>query len=150
MRGWVGLWVGLGASLAGGCTPATAPAPATLSQTWMIGIERMRDDSLLMMPFTNRLLATLAAMPKTQLIFLAAGRNDPLFAAYAGNKLRVYPWLRGEGNCMEFSYTVFQAGLQEATYSVVVPALAAGTEPDSACVDRAAGSFYQALALQGL
>jgi hypothetical protein len=89
-------------------------------------------------------------MPNTQVVFVGAGRNDPLFSAYTGNKLRVYPWLHGEGNCMEFSYSVFQAGQQVATYSLVVPALAAGPEPDSACVDRAASAFYRALALQGI
>ncbi len=147
---WPGIGIGIAAGLGGGCTALFAPPPATLSQSWMIGIERMRDDSLLMMPFTNRLLAALAGMPNTQVVFVGGGRNDPLFSAYAGNKLRVYPWLRGEGDCMQFSYSVFQAGQQVATYSLVVPALAAGEEPDSACVDRAASGFYQALAVQGM
>lgn len=150
MRRWTTLWVGIAASLGGGCVPMPYPPAATLSQKWMIGIERMRDDALLMMPFTNRFLAALAGMPNTQVVFVGAPRNDPLFSAYTGNKLIVYPWLRGEGNCMEFTYTVFQSGQQQATYSLVIPALAAGSEPDSACVDRAATAFYQALALQGL
>lgn len=150
MRAGTALRVGIVASLIGACTPVIGPPPATLGQTWMIGLERMRDDSLLMMPFTNRLQAALAAMPNTQVIFVGAPRNDPLFSAFPGNKMRVYPWLHGEGNCMEFSYTVFQSGQVQATFSHVVPALAAGEEPDSACVDRAATSFYQALALQGL
>jgi hypothetical protein len=145
---------GIAASL-GGCVPVPAPpppapSPGTLSQVWMIGIERMQGDSLLMLPFTNRFLAVLAGMPKTQVVFVASARNDPLFSAYPGNKLRVYPWLRGEGNCMEFTYSIFATGLQEARYSLIVPALAAGYEPDSACVDRAATGFYQALAIQGL
>ena len=150
MRGWQTLWAVTAASLGAGCTPAVGPPPATLSGTWLFGIERMGDDSLLMMPFTNRFLERLAAMPNTQVIFVGAPRNEPLFSAFPGNKLRVHSWLRGEGNCMEFTYTVFQSGQREATYSRVVPALPAGEEPDSACVDRAVTSLYQALATQGL
>ena len=130
MRGWTGLWVGIVASLGSGCTPVATSQPATLSQKWMIGVERMRDNSLLMAPFTNRFLAVLAGMPGTQLVYVGAPRNDPLFSAYTGNKLAVHSWLRGEGNCMEFTYVVFASGQQQATYSLVIPALPAGPEPD--------------------
>jgi hypothetical protein len=51
---------------------------------------------------------------------------------------------------MELTYIVHRAGQQERTYGLVVPALAAGPEPDAACVDRAASSFYHALTQQGL
>ena len=160
MRGWTVLAIGIAAGLLGGCAdllPADlrsadpAPAePTTLSDSWMVGLERMRDDALLMMPYTNRLLAALAAMPKLQVVYAGPPRNDPLFAAYSGNKLRLHPWLHGEGNCMEFTYTIFRAGQQDATHSLVVPALAAGDEPDSACVDRAASALYKALVHLGL
>ena len=124
--------------------------PTTLSQTWMIGIERMRNDPLLLAPFTNRFLADLAAMPMVQVVFVGADRNDQMFSAYSGSKLRVYPALRTGNGCMELSYSVFQAGQLVVTYGLVVPPLPAGPEPNSACVDRAAASFYQSMASEGL
>lgn len=151
MRRWQILCVGLAASLGGGCTPAYVyTPPTTLAQPWMIGIERMRNDPVLLAPFTNRLLAELAAMPQVQVVFVGAERNDQMFAAYTGNKLRVYSALRTENGCMEFSYSVFRSGQQVVTYGLVVPALPAGPEPNSACVDRAAAYFYQSMASEGL
>jgi hypothetical protein len=51
---------------------------------------------------------------------------------------------------MTVSYTIFRAGQQEAAFGLTVPPWSAGAEPDSACVDRAATQFYQALVVQGL
>ena len=51
---------------------------------------------------------------------------------------------------MTFTYAILQTGQQQAVFGLVIPPLAAGQEPDSACVDRAATQFYQALAIQGL
>ncbi|CAH2600548.1 protein of unknown function [Rhodovastum atsumiense] len=116
----------------------------------MFGIERMRDDPLPLLPSTNRFLATLAAMPRVQVVYLDADHNARLFDAYTGNKLRVLSWLRGEGHCMEITYTISQAGQQGGAFGLVIPALPAGQEPDPVCVDRAASLFYQALARQGL
>ncbi len=147
----VGLAASLAASLAGSCAPVSySPPPATLSQTWMIGIERMRNDPVLLAPNTNRFLAVLAAMPQVQVVFVGADRNDQMFSAYTGNKLRVYSALRTDNACMEFSTSVFRAGQQVVTYGLVVPPLPAGPEPDSACVDRAAASFYQSMVSEGL
>jgi hypothetical protein len=154
-RGWTSLCIGLASGLVAGCVPVPSQspplaAPDALSQRWMIGVERIHNDPLLLAPFTNRFLATLAGMPKVQVIFLGVGQNEHLFSAYAGDKLRVDASLRAGNNCMEITYTINQAGQQQATYGLVVPALPAGPEPDPACVDRAATSFYQALAAQGL
>jgi hypothetical protein len=124
--------------------------PPTLSQRWMIGIEHMRSDPLILQPLTNRFLADLAGMPEAQVVYLGVDLNSFQFNAYASDKLRVYPWLRAEGNCMEFTYIIYRAGQQVRTYGLVVPALAAGPEADTACVDRAASSFYHALTQQGL
>ena len=145
MRAWTIPWLGL---VACGCTGGTAPAALQLH--WLIGIERMQDDPLLMLPNTNRFLNDLAAMPSTQVVFLGSAENAGLFAANATSKLRVWTWLHGERSCLQVTYTVSVAGQQEATYGLVIPPLAAGPEPDSACVDRAATEFYQALVRQGL
>ena len=149
MGWWRAFCVGMAASLAAGCMSGSSPPPA-LSQRWMIGVEHMRDDPLMLQPFTNRFLAVLAGMPKTQVVYLGADRNDFLFGAYTADKLRVHPWLRAEGNCMEITYTIDRAGQQEGSYGLVVPALPAGSEPDAACVERAASSFYRTLVRQGL
>ena len=150
MDWWTTLCAGVAAGLAGGCTPVPVTPPPTLSQQWMIGIEHMRGDPLILQPLTNRFLAGLAGMPKTQVVYVGVDLNGFQFNAYAGDKLRVYPWLRAGGNCMELTYIVHRAGQQERTYGLVVPVLAAGPEPDAACVDRAASSFYHALTQQGL
>lgn len=136
-----------------GCAPpppvATAPA-AALAQEWMFGVERMRDDAQLLAPFSNRFLADLAAQPKVRVISLAGQTNAFLFNTLTVPKLRVMTWLRGEGHCMEITYTISVTGQQAATFGLIVPPLAVGPEPDSACVDRAATEFYRALVLQGL
>ena len=144
------LWVGVAASLACGCEPVPISQPPTLSQPWMIGTEHMKGDPLLLQPLTNRFMADLAAMPQAQVVYLGVELNSFRFNAYAADKLRVYPALRAEGNCMEFTYIIYRAGQQDRTYGLVVPALAAGPEPDPDCVDRAATGFYQALTQQGL
>ena len=144
----------LTASLAGvlltaaGCQPVSMPWPATLSASWMFGIETMRGDPAPQLPYTNRFIADLAAMPKVQVVYVGDERNSFLFNAWKGGKVVVSPWLHGEGNCMNLTYTIFQSGEKQAVLGLVVPAMPAGTEPDAACVDRAATQFYQALVVQ--
>ncbi|HST75753.1 MAG TPA: hypothetical protein VLJ20_10315 [Acetobacteraceae bacterium] len=129
---------------------AAASGPTQLAHRWMIGIERVQGDVLPVLPYTNRFLADLAAMPNTLVVYLGPGRNGFLFEAEAVRKLRVAPILHGEGNCMTFTYTVYREGQQQATFGLAVPALVAGVESDPACVDRAASEFYWSLVRQGL
>ena len=142
------------AAILGACTCAYwgtqpgAACPAALPTTWMIGIEVMRDDVPPTLPFTNRLLADFAAMPNTQVVYLGTAQNEFLFSAYRGNKLRLGAWLHGGGACMTATYTIYQSGVQMDRLGLVVPKLQAGAEPYSACVDRFATDFYQALVLQ--
>jgi len=138
------------AGLAGCVQQGGAPGPTALSQAWMLGIERMKNDPAPQLPFTNRFIADLAAMPRVQVVFLGETRNNPLFEAWSGGKILVSSWLHGEGNCMNLTYTIFQSGEQQSVYGLVIAPLQAGVEPDSACVDRAASQFYQALVTQGL
>ena len=142
----------LAAGLAGCVQTQFGGSPATpaLSKPWMLGIERMHADPEPQLPFTNRFIADLSAMPNVQLVFLGSDRNSFLFNAWSGGKVRVSPWLHGEGNCMTFTYTIFQSGEQQTVFGLVVPPTPVGAEPDSACVDRAATQFYQALVRQGL
>jgi hypothetical protein len=102
------------------------------------------------LPFTNRFLADLAAMPNTQVVYLGKADNAFLFNAWRGNKLRVATWLHGDRACMAITYWVTQLGVQQGVFGLVVPPLPAGIEPDAACVDRAATDFYVALVAQGL
>jgi len=125
------------------------PAP-TLSQFWMIGIEHISGDPMMLQPATNQFLMDLAGMPNTQVVYLGADRNPLLFSAYTKDKLRVRAALGGPRNCMEITYTLQLPGQPESTFGLVIAALPAGPEPVSACVDRAASNFYQALAQQGL
>ena len=135
-------------SLVTACVPP--PGRASLSHQWMIGVERMQGDPLPQLPFTNRFIADLAAMPNIQVVYLGNPENAGLFASWSGNRLDVSPMLRAERSCMTLTYTIFQAGQQQSVYGLIIPVPQAGNEPDSACVDRAAGAFYQALAVQGL
>ena len=121
-----------------------------MRQSWMFGIVRMRGYPAPQLPYTNQFIAALAAMPAVKIVYVGDDTNRFAFNAWAGGKVLVSPWLRGEGNCMNITYTIFQAGQQQAVFGQVVPAMYAGTEPDSACVDRASGQFYQALVVQGL
>jgi hypothetical protein len=139
----------------GGCVIAPVesvppPAPTVLSRQWMIGIDRMTDDPEFRLPYTNRMIADVAAMPMAQVVFLGVSKNDYQFSAWQGPKLRVVPWLHAENHCMNINYTVFDHGRQQGLFGLVIAALPAGIEPDSACVDRAASQFYQALVVQGL
>jgi hypothetical protein len=141
----------LSVSLVTACVQQPAnTVPPSLSQKWMIGVERMQGDPLPQLPFTNRFIAGLAAMPNTQLVYLGSPENAGLFASWSGNRLDVAPMLRAERSCMTLTYTIFQSGQQQSVYGLMIPVPQAGSEPDSACVDRAAGAFYQALAVQGL
>ncbi len=130
--------------------PVGTSATPALSKPWMFGIERMRADPEPQLPFTNRFIMDLSAMPNVQVVFLGGDRNSSLFNAWSGGKVLVSPLLHGEGNCMTLTYTIFQAGEQQAVFGLVIPPTPAGAEPDSACVDRAATQFYQALVKQGL
>src|SRR3954452_11310224 len=86
----VGLWLS-------GCMPPVGVAPPTaLRQTWMIGIQRVRDDPGLQLPYTNRMIEDLAAMPNVQVVFVGDSRNAAPFASWRGGKLLVSPWLHGE------------------------------------------------------
>lgn len=116
----------------------------------MFGVETMRGDPAPQLPYTNRFIADLSAMPNVQVVYVGNERNNYLFSAWKGDKVLIAPWLRAEGNCMNLTYTVFQSGEREAVLGLVVTAMPAGTEPDSACVDRAAAQFYQALVTQRL
>ncbi len=116
----------------------------------MFGIERMRDDPGLQLPYTNRMIEDLAAMPNVQVVFVGDARNSALFASWQGGKLWVSPWLHGEGNCMNITYTILQSGQAQPAFGLAIAPLPAGQEPDSACVDRATTQFYRALAIQGL
>jgi len=138
------------AGMAGCVQPTNVPGTTTLRKTWMFGIEQMRNDPAPQLPFTNRFIADLAAMPQVQVVFVGNERNSFLFSNWSGGKVLVSPWLRGQDNCMNLTYTIFQSGQQQAVFGLVIPPTPAGTEPDSACVDRAAGQFYQALVMQGL
>ena len=140
----------LAAGVAGCAEPSGVPGTTALSKSWMLGIERMRGDPAPQLPFTNRFIADLAAMPSAQVVFLGDDRNSFLFNAWSGGKVLVSPWLHGEGNCMTLTFTIFQSGEQQAVFAQVIAPMPAGVEPDSACVDRAAGQFYQTLVKQGL
>jgi len=130
--------------------PAGASWPVALSKPWMFGVETMRGDPEPQLPFTNRFIANLSAMPNVQVVYLGGEGNRFLFSAWTGNKVLVSPWLRAGGNCMDLTYTLFQSGEQQVVLGLVVAPLPAGTEPDSACVDRATTQFYQALVVQRL
>ncbi len=123
--------------------------PMYLRHTLLIGIEPMVGDPLPGLPFTNRLLNGLAAMPSTRVVFLGSPRNAWPFGADPVWRLRLSPWLHGEGNCMTAQYTTYAAGQQQGVYGIITPRLAAGTETDLECVDRFATDFYRALVLQG-
>jgi hypothetical protein len=116
----------------------------------MFGVETMRSDPAPQLPYTNRFIADLSAMPNVQVVWLGEERNNFLFSAWTGEKVLVSPWLHGEGNCMNLTYTIFQSGEKQAVLGLVVAPMWAGTEPDSACVDRAVTPFYQALVTQRL
>jgi hypothetical protein len=132
------------------CQPTGVPGSTTLQKSWMFGIERMHDDPEPQLPYTNQFIAVLAAMPSVQIVFVGDERNNYAFNAWTGGKVLVSPRLRGEGNCMNISYTIFAFGVQQAVFGQVIPAMPAGTEPDSACVYRATAQFYRALVARGL
>ena len=141
----------LAAAGAAGCMqPIGVPWPSALSRSWMFGVETMRGDPAPQLPFTNRFIADLSAMPNVQVVYLGEERNSFLFNAWTGEKVLVSPWLHGEGNCMNLTYTIFQSGQKQAVLGLVVAPMPAGNEPDSACVDRAVTQFYQALVTQRL
>ena len=137
-------------SLAACAQPSWVAGPASLNQQWMFGIERMQGDPLPQLPYTNRFIADLAAMPNVRVVSLGGPETAGLFASWPGGRLTVAPRLRAEHSCMTVTYTVFQAGEQQGVFGLMIPPPPAGLEPDPACVDRAAGAFYQALVGQGL
>ncbi len=138
-------------ALAAGCTggPPGGAQPVALSQRWMIGVEPMTGDALPLLPFTDRLLVDLAAMPDVQAVFVGSTRNAVPFAASAIRRITLRPWLHGEGNCMTASYTVHASGQDLGSYALVTPAPLAGSETDLACIDRFATQFYGSLVRQG-
>jgi hypothetical protein len=137
--------------IAAGCLGGCAYLPPLfLARPWLIGVERMVNDPALALPFTNRFIADLSAMPNTQVVFLNTYQNAFLFESWRGNKLRVVTWLRGERACMSITYWITQSGLTQSALGMVVPPLPAGLETDAACVDRAATDFYASLVVMGL
>ena len=110
----------------------------------------MRDDAGPQLPFTNRFIADLSAMPKLNVVYVNDDRNSFLFNTSRDEKVLISPWLHGEGHCMNLTYTVYQSGQQRAVFGLVVPRLLAGVEPDSVCVDRAAAQLYSAMVAQGM
>jgi hypothetical protein len=70
--------------LAGCVQPSGVPGTTTLNNPWMLGIERMHDDPEPQLPFTNRFIADLAAMPRTQVVFVGTDRNSFAFNAWSG------------------------------------------------------------------
>lgn len=136
--------------IAGCAQPVGVPAPVSLSRPWMLGIEPMKGDPAPQLPFTNRFITDLAAMPNVQVVYVGTDYNDHTFSNWAGNKVRVSPWLHAEGKCMNLTYAVFQSGQQQAVFGLVVARPPAGIEPESACVNLATTEFYHALVMQGL
>jgi hypothetical protein len=118
--------------LAGCVRPSGVSGTTTLSNPWMLGIEWMHDDPEPHLPFTNRFIADLAAMPRTRVVFVGTDRNRFAFNAWSADKVPVSPWLHAEGNCMNVTYTMFQSGQQQAAFGTVVAAMPADVEPDSA------------------
>ena len=137
-------------ALLAGCQPAGVPGATALRSSWMFGIERMRGDVEPQLPYTNRFIAELAAMPSVQVVYVGDERGGHAFSAWGGSKLLVSPWLHGESNCMNITYTIFEAGQQQGVFGLAVARMPAGIEPDPACVDRAAAEFYRTLVVQGL
>ncbi|MBS0559458.1 MAG: hypothetical protein JSR21_05335 [Proteobacteria bacterium] len=142
------------ATLQGGCAcvPCSHDShggPFVLHDTWMIGVERMIGDVDPRLPFTNRLLADLAAMPNVQSVYIGTPRNDWPFSAGREWRIRLAPWLYNDAACMTATYTVTVGGQIQGTYGLVTPRLAAGTETDLGCIDRFATAFYLALVRQG-
>jgi hypothetical protein len=131
-----------------GCTPYGVPGVTSLQRTWLFGVERMRGDPEPQLPFTNRFIEDLSAMPNVQVV--SAADNQAAFSGWTRPKLLVSPWLHGEGNCMNITYTLFDVGQQQGTFGQIIPRMPAGVEPDAACVDRAAAEFYRTLVIQGL
>jgi hypothetical protein len=126
-----------------------AGGPMYLGHTVMIGIEPMVGDPLPGLPFTNRLLDGLAAMPGVRVVYLGAPRNAWPFDAEEAWRIRLSPWLHGEGYCMTAQYTTYAAGQQQGVYGIITPRLSVGSETDLECVDRFATDFYRALVRQG-
>ena len=89
------------------CQPVGVPGSTALQKSWMFGIERMRGDPEPQLPYTNQFIANLAAMPSVQIVYVGDERNRFAFNAWTGGKVPVSPWLRGEGNCMNITYTIF-------------------------------------------
>lgn len=110
----------------------------------------MRYDAPLQMPYSNRLLADIAAMPNTQVVALSSARNAWDFDAWIGNKIRVETRMRDQGWCMTINYTVMMAGQQSQVYGLVVPEPQFGVQTDPLCVDQAATALYANMARQGL
>ena len=116
----------------------------------MFGIERMRGDPEPQLPYTNQFIADLAAMPSVQIVYVGDERNSSAFNAWTGRQGVGFAVAARRGKLHEHHLHDLLSGQQQAVFGEVVPAMMAGTEPDSACVARAAGQFYRALVVQGL
>jgi hypothetical protein len=131
------------------CKQDSHGGPVVLRGDWMIGIEPVVGDANPLLPYTNRLLTDLAAMPKIQVIYAGSERNAWPFQAQSGQTIGLAPWLHGDGQCMTANYVVRVSGQETGRYSLITPRLTAGTESDIGCVDRFATGFYLALVRQG-
>ena len=87
----------MAAGTAGCVPPIGAPWPVALSKPWMFGIEQMRGHPEPQLPYTNRFIANLSAMPNVQVVNLGGEENRFLFSAWTGNKVLVSAWLRAAG-----------------------------------------------------
>jgi hypothetical protein len=144
-----GVIVSLGGCVCLPCTQDSHGGPFALRQTWMVGMDRMRGDAEPGLPYTNRLLADLAAMPGVQVVYTGTERNAWPFQADPDRRLRLATWLHGGGACMTANYSAYAAGQQEGSYALTTPVLYAGSETDLGCIDRFATDFYLALVRQG-
>src|SRR5690348_15245547 len=95
--------------LAGCVQPVGVPPATTLSRAWLVGVERMRDDAGPQLPFTNRFIADLSAMPKLNVVYVNDDRYSFLFNTSRDERVLISPWLHSGGHCMDLTYTVYQS-----------------------------------------
>lgn len=130
--------------------PANTPRPVFLAQRWTVGVVHMQGDVGIRLPYTNQFITALGAMPNVSVLYLGTREEQSAFENERGPRVKVEPWLGLNGACMSSTYTIYQKSELRSMFGLVTPAPAAGEEPQSACVDRAATQLYQAMVLQGM
>lgn len=85
MRPTLGL-AALAAAGVAACQPVGVPSPVALNRHWMFGVETMRGDAGPQLPYTNRFIADLSAMPNVQIVYAGNERNNYLFSAWTGSR----------------------------------------------------------------